>query len=45
MMVTAWGNGNPRGTGAGHGLKVAAADRDRCFSRSWKDVVVELPNG
>ena len=43
MIWTAWNNGKHLRTGAGYGLVVAAADRDRHFQRSWRTVTVELP--
>ena len=45
MIVTAWNNGRHYKTGAGYGLKLSVADRDRHIRRNWKTVVVELPNG
>ncbi len=45
MKVTAWNNGKHHRTGAGYGLKLAVSDRDRYFRKSWKTVVVHLPNG
>lgn len=45
MIVTAWHNGSPRETGSGFGLKVATADRDTYFSRSWSEVAIALPSG
>lgn len=45
MRVTAWNNGKHHRSGAGYGLKISAADRDRHFKKTWASVVVELPNG
>ena len=45
MKVTAWNNGSHHASGAGYGLKVAHTDRDRFFQKSWKSVVIVLPNG
>jgi hypothetical protein len=45
MKVTAWSNGSPARTGAGYGLRISTADRDRFFKRSWSQVVVDLPDG
>lgn len=45
MEVTAWNNGEHHVSGAGYGLKVAPADRDLFFRKSWESVVVVLPNG
>lgn len=42
MIVTAWNNGDHHESGAGYGLKVSAADRDRYFRREWGTVVLEL---
>lgn len=42
MIVTAWNNGNPAPTGAGYGLKIGIADRDRYFRREWKTVILVL---
>ena len=44
MEVTAWNNGQHYPTGAGYGFKVGAADRDKCFQRSWSTVFVSLPD-
>jgi hypothetical protein len=41
MIVTAWHNGSPRSTGAGYGLKVSRADRDKCFARTWSRVALD----
>ena len=42
MFVTAWNNGRHHASGAGYGLKVAIADRDRCFDPEEDSVVLEL---
>lgn len=42
MIVTAWSNGSPSKTGAGYGIKLKAADRDRFFDKTWKFVVLEM---
>ena len=44
IIVTAWNNGKHHESGAGYGFKLNATDRDREIDRSWKSVVVELPN-
>ena len=44
MEVTAWNNGANHASGAGYGLKVARTDRDRFFRKTWKSVVIVLPN-
>ena len=45
VIVKAWSNGAHHPTGAGYGLKVSAADRDRYFRREWGTATIELPNG
>ncbi len=42
MIVTAWNNGRHHASGAGYGLKVAIADRDRYFDPEVASVVLEL---
>jgi len=42
MIVTAWNNGQHHLSGAGYGLKLDAADRDRYFHREWQSVTLEL---
>jgi hypothetical protein len=42
MRVTAWSNGSPRSSGAGYGLRVSSADRDRYFEPGWDRVDVDL---
>jgi hypothetical protein len=42
MQVTAWSNGSPRSSGAGYGLRIKTADRDRWFERGWENVDVDL---
>jgi hypothetical protein len=42
MQVTAWNNGQYYESGAGYGLKVTVADRDRFFRKDWKTVTVAL---
>ncbi len=42
MKVTGWSNGSPSASGAGYGLRISAADRDRYFDRSWSEVSIEL---
>ena len=44
MEVTAWNNGKHHTTGAGYGFKISAKDRDEYFQRSWKNVLVFLPD-
>ena len=45
MKVAAWNNGAFQTTGAGYGLRLGSGARDRGFDRSWKDVMLDLPNG
>lgn len=40
--ATAWNNGDWHDTGAGYGLKISAADRDRHFERDWDTVTLRL---
>jgi hypothetical protein len=42
VHVTAWSNGSPRSTGAGYGLRVSLADRDRYFDSTWTHVEIDL---
>ncbi len=42
MIVTAWNNGRHHTSGAGYGLKVGAADRDRFFDSAANAVVLDL---
>jgi hypothetical protein len=41
---TAWNNGHHRQTGAGYGIKIPIADRDKYFVRDWKTIILELPS-
>jgi hypothetical protein len=45
IVVTAWNNGAEHPSGAGYGLKISKADRDRYFRRTWREVRVRLPSG
>jgi hypothetical protein len=45
VTVTAWNNGQHKQTGAGYGLRLDPADRDRVFQRPWPEVALDLPNG
>ncbi len=45
MLVTGWNNSAHHKSGAGYGLKVDSADRDRYFSKDWRNVVIELSDG
>lgn len=43
MIVVGWNNGSPNDrTGAGYGIRITRADRDRYFEKSWKSVIIEL---
>jgi hypothetical protein len=42
MFATAWNNGKHHRSGAGYGLKIAAADRDRYFRREWGTVQLRI---
>ena len=42
MIATAWRNGSESDTGAGYGLKLSLADRERYFRREWGTVSLEL---
>jgi len=42
MQVTAWNNGSHHACGAGYGIKIEIADRDRFFKREWKFIFLEL---
>ena len=37
MIVTAWNNG-----GTGYGIRVAPDDRDRYFSRLWRNLRIQI---
>lgn len=43
MEVTAWNNGQYAVSGAGYGLRVEQADRDRYFDKDWQIVWIVLP--
>ena len=45
FVATAWNNGNASDSGAGYGLKIGIADRDRFFQRSWRTVTLRLAAG
>lgn len=42
MIVTAWNNGQYKETGAGYGVKLNAADRDKCFSKDWDKITLYM---
>ena len=39
---TAWNNGRRHASGAGYGLRLSLADRDRFFRRDWRSVTLRL---
>ena len=45
FLATAWNNGQWHAGGAGYGLKVSVADRDRFFRRDWRTVTLRLVAG
>lgn len=42
MIVTAWNNGCHSKSGAGYGIKINVADRDKFFKREWKFVTLQF---
>jgi hypothetical protein len=42
IEATAWTNGTKSTTGAGYGVTISAADRDRYFDRRWSKVKIYL---
>lgn len=45
LIAHAWSNGSPRPSGAGYGLRMSTADRDRYFDPAWEDVLLSFPDG
>ena len=45
FSATAWNNGRWHASGAGYGLKVSVADRDRFFQKDWRTVTLRLVAG
>lgn len=45
MVVSAWNGGGCHASGAGYGVRMSSADRDRLVRREWGTVTVELPDG
>ena len=43
VLVTAWNNGWFHRNGAGYGLRIEAADRERYFSVRWNAIRLSLP--
>ena len=44
MRARGWNNSTPRASGAGYGVRIDAADRDRFFRPNWPSIFVQLPN-
>jgi len=42
MIATAWNNGKYSKTGSGYGLKIDINDRNKNFSREWKNIILYL---
>ncbi len=42
ISATAWNNGQHHRSGAGYGLKISAADRDRYIRREWGTVQLRI---
>lgn len=42
ISATTWNNGQHHPSGAGYGLKISAADRDRYFRREWGTVQIRI---
>jgi hypothetical protein len=42
ISATAWNNGRHHKPGAGYGLKISLADRDRYFRREWRNVQLRM---
>ena len=45
FLAKAWSNGQRSSSGAGYGLRISAADRDRFFERAWRSVTLRLEAG
>ena len=45
FVATAWSNGKPSSSGAGYGLKISIADRDRFFEKGWRSATLRLEAG
>jgi len=43
LAVTAWNNGKHHASGAGYGLRVSIADRDKHMKREWGSIDLYLP--
>jgi hypothetical protein len=42
ISATAWNSGKHHASGAGYGLKISVADRDRYFRREWGTVQLHI---
>jgi len=40
--VNAGGNGSPRRSGAGYGVRLSIANRERYFDHAWSEVLVDI---
>jgi len=45
VEASGWHNGSPRSSGAGYGIRISKADRDRYFVPGWESVELEFPDG
>jgi len=45
VEASGWHDGRPRNSGAGYGIKISKADRDRNFVPGWDNVQLELSDG
>ncbi len=45
VQASGWHNGTPRSSGAGYGIRISKADRDRYFVPGWDNVRLEFPDG
>jgi hypothetical protein len=45
VIWTAWKNGKHNRIGTGYGFELSPEDRDKHFSREWRTVTLDLPNG
>jgi hypothetical protein len=42
MKVAGWNNGDWNASGAGYGVRISRADRDKNFKREWSSVIVKI---
>jgi hypothetical protein len=45
MEASGWHNASPRSSGAGYGIRISKADRDRYFVPGWDHVELEFSDG